>query len=212
MKSGQSPSPDATKKPGRGHNRRGVPATEKQKAALSKGTKKAAAGRKKRKEERAAIEEPPRWKQVEDGTLAIRELTDEELIRGECANNDGSWEGRRHVLPPRIQQQMSNEWKRRYRNRLDKMAPLALDAIEERLEDNEAPAQQFAAARMITEYQIGKVPDIVHLGAETEYDRLSQKAFVVLRGTEHVTVEDEDGALDNTGHQVVSGQLEEGAS
>lgn len=187
---------------------KGTKASEAQKAAGKRNLKKSSTARAARKEARAAEEVKPRWKQLEDGDLRMRDLEDEELIRGECANNDGSWEGKRHQLAPRLQQQMATEWKRRYRNKLDKLGPLALEAIEDILNDDANRAQQWAAARMITEYQVGKVPDVVHVGVETEYDKLSQSAFVILRGRDNVAVDEVDmPALNAGGEDIVDGEI-----
>lgn len=179
---------------------KGIPASEAQKATNVQARKKAAAARAARKAARQAELEKPRWKKLEDGDISVKDLTDEECIKGQVANNDGSWEGRRHQLPLRVVSRMEAESIRRARNDLLELVPAARDAIEARLDDDDAPAQQLAAARMVYEYRIGKVPDVVHIGAETEYDRLSQSAFVIMRGAEHVTVDDDgdDGKAGTT--------------
>lgn len=182
----------STDRPRKRGRPKGTPASAAQKATGPENAKKSVAARKKRKQEREAALEVPRWKQLEDGTLTVKDMTDEELIRGECANNDGTWEGRRHVLAPRIQQRMKTEYKRRFAQGLEKLGPLVLEAFEDILDDDEARAQQVAVGKLITEYTIGKVPEVVHVGAETEYDRLQQGAFVIMRGEENVEVLDED--------------------
>lgn len=201
MKTGDSQTAAQKSKPtktARGANRKGVPATEKQKAALGSGTKKAAAERTKRAKERRelAVVEKPRWQKLEDGELSLSELTDEELIRGECANNDGTWEGRRHALSPRLVGRMKTEYKRRFSQGLEKLGPLVLEAFEDILNDDEARAQQAMVGKLVTEYTIGKVPDVVHVGQETEWDRLNQTGFVILRGRENVDAGDESGDED----------------
>ena len=170
----------------RGSNRKGIKASDKQKEALAAGRKKADEARRQRKQARSKQVEVPRWKQLENGDIHVRDLSDEECLRGEVANNDGSWEGRRHRLPPRLVSRMEQESIRRARNDLLILTPDAIKAIEERLVDNEAPAQQLAAARLVLEYRIGKVPDVVHVGQETEFDRLTQTGFVILRGEGNV--------------------------
>lgn len=168
---------------------KGSKASEKQKSTNAQARAAAVEARKRRAEERKAELEKPRWKQLEDGEITVRDLTDEELVRGECANNDGTWEGRRHRLEPRMISRMSTEYKRRIRNNLDKLAGLAVEALEEILNDDEHN-QRFQASKMVIEYQIGKVPDVVHVGAESEFDRLQQTAFRIVRGEDAVRVEE----------------------
>lgn len=190
----------AEKKPS---NRKGIPATPKQTAKLNKGRKAADRAREKRALARAQAEEKPRWRQLEDGDISLKDLSQKELIRGECANNDGSWEGRRHVFSPKWQQRMATEFKRQFRRDFDKLAPLAVEAMEDILQDADNPAQRWAAAKTMIEYQMGKVPEVVHVGAETEFDRLAQTGFVILRGEENVMWGD-DGAEE---HPIVKGEL-----
>jgi hypothetical protein len=178
---------------------KGSKASEAQKATAPAARAASAEARKKRKAERDAAAkelEVPRWKQLEDGTIGVKDLTLDELVRGEVSNNDGTWEGRRHQFDTRMLSRMAGEYKRRIRNNLDKLAPLALDAIEDILYDDEARAQQFAASKMVLEYQIGKVPDVVHVGQETEWERLQQTGFRIVRGVEAVQVDDEEDVVD----------------
>lgn len=190
------------KKPG---NRKGIKATPKQKDKLDKGRKAADKAREKRALARAA-EEKPRWRQLEDGDISLKDLTQKELIRGQCANNDGSWEGKRHTFSPKWQQKMATEFKRQFRRDFDALAPLAIEAMEDILQDEDNPAQRWAAAKTMIEYQMGKVPEVVHVGAETEFDRLAQTGFVILRGEENVMWSDDD---EDTGDApvVVKGEL-----
>lgn len=162
-----------------------------QKATVAKAQQKSAEARKARAAARKAELEKPRWKQLEDGDIHVKDLTDEECLRGEVANNDGSWEGRRHRLSIKHINRMEAESIRRARNDLLQLTPSAISAIEQRLEDADAPAQQLAAARLVLEYRIGKVPEVVHVGPETEYDRMVAQGFRILRGEEHVVVEGE---------------------
>jgi hypothetical protein len=200
---------DTKRKPGRP---KGIPASAKQKAAASENRKQANKARAKKKAARdlAKLEDPkPRWKKLEDGDISVSELTDEELVRGEVMNNDGGWEGKRHRFSPRILGRMNTEYKRRIRKGIDRLGMVAVEAIEEILDDDEARAQQFAAARMVIEYNIGKVPDVVHVGAETEYDRLQQTAFVILRGDEHVDPGELEGDDDEPTGDIVDAEWKE---
>lgn len=183
-----------------GHTRRGpgrppgIKNTEAQNEAAKANLAKAHRASKERGAARRASKklEKPRWKKLEDGDISVRDLTDKELVRRECANNDGTWEGRRHQLPPRLISRMDAESVRRARNGIDRLTKPALRALRTRLEDDEAPAQQLAAAKMVLEYKVGKVPEVIHVGAETEYDRLQQTGFVIMRGIENVSVETDD--------------------
>lgn len=181
----------------RGTNRKGVPATDAQRAALSKGRKAADKKRTERAQQRraqaATMElEKPRWKQLEDGDILVADLTMDELIKGACANNDGTWEGKRHQLPTRLLQRMETERRRRIRRDFDKLAPAALEAFEDLIDDADNPAQRLAASKMVIEHQIGKVPDVVHVSVETEWERMGQTAFQIVRGEAAVVDEDED--------------------
>ena len=122
-------------------------------------------------------------------------------MRGEVANNDGTWDGRRHQFDSRLQQRMRTEYKRRFRNKLDQMGQLALDAIEDLLTDSDNPAQRAAMAKMITEYQVGKPEERVVVGVDTEWDRLQAVGFVIMRGEENVAVGG-SGA-----HEIVPGEV-----
>lgn len=187
---------EPVKKRGRGRPK-GTPASAKQKAAASENAKKATAAKKKAAEARRLARkegEKPRWQKLLDGDIGVRDLTDEELVRGEVMNNDETWDGRRYAFKPSMINRMNTEYKRRIRRGLDKLGMLAIETIEDILDDDEARAQQMAAAKMVIEYNIGKVPEVVHVGAETEFDRLSQTAFIVMRGEENVKPdEDDDG-------------------
>lgn len=204
--------PGARKKPGRP---KGSKASEAQKAAGKANLKKAQESKRAAAERRALEREDPdykpRWKQLEDGDIDVSDLTSKELLYRACANNDGTWDGKRHALPARIIGRMEAESVKRARRGIEKLTGLAIKGIRARLEDDEAPAQQLAAAKMVLEYKIGKVPEVVHIGAETAYDRLQQSAFIIQRGGDLSTELEgmAEGAMDNTGHDVVPGQLEE---
>lgn len=181
-----------TKRPvGRPKGSKNTPA---QTAASKANIKKANAARAEAKAKRKAGKavEKPRWKQLEDGDITVRDLSQKELIKKACANNDGSWEGRRHQLPLRIVRRMEAEFIRRARDDMWVLKPAAKRALKARLDDDDNPAQQLAAAKMVYEYIVGKVPDVVHVSADTEYDRLQSTGFVILRGTENVSVDDSD--------------------
>lgn len=173
---------------------KGSKASEKQREASKANARKTNAARKEKGIARRAAEadEKPRWKKLEDGDISVGDLTMDELINGYCANNDGSNEGRRHQLSTRIIQRMETERRRRIRRGIDKLAQPALDALEDILNDDDARAQQFAASRMVLEYQVGKVPDIVHVGAETEWDRMGTTAYVTIDRSRAGLEEDDD--------------------
>lgn len=153
-----------------------------------------AAARKRRKEERKAVKklEVPRWKQFEDGTLSVRDLTNRELLDKAISNNDGTWEGKRHPLPPRLVARMDTESMRRARRKMDNLTGPAFRALRIRIDDDDNPAQQLAAVKFVLEHKMGKVPDVVLTGdADSAYDRLSQSAFIIMRGEENVVVEED---------------------
>lgn len=202
---------------GRGR-KAGKPVSDAQRKANEKARKAAQESKRKSKEARALMrEEPgykPRWQQLVDGDISVADLTLKELQKHACANDDGTWVGRRHSLPSRIVSAMDAERIRRERYRMSRLTTKAFKALDSRLEDDESPAQQLTAALRVIEYSIGKVPEVVHIGAETAYDRLQQSAFIVQRGNDLASeleqmADEEPPGLDNTGHQVVPGQLEE---
>lgn len=171
---------------------KGIPATEKQKASAPKARKAAAAARAARAEARALVpDEKPRWQQLEDGDITVKDLSERELKRGQIANNDGTFEGRRHALKPKWLTRMEAEQVRRMRVKVRNLGVKAVDVLGEIMEDDEARAQQFQAARLMLEYNIGKVPEVIHVGQETEWDRMAQGAYVIQRGIDAVQVDDD---------------------
>lgn len=124
----------------------------------------------------------PRWQQLVDGDITVADLTLKELQKHACANDDGTWVGKRHALPARVVSAMDGERIRRERYRMSRLTTKGFKALESRLDDDDSPAQQLTAALRVIEYAIGKVPEVVHIGAETAYDRLQQSAFIVQRG------------------------------
>jgi hypothetical protein len=179
-------------KPRKVGNRKGEPATPKQTAKLAEGRQAAKKAREARKAAREAEMEKPRWKQLEDGDITLKDLTLQELVRKQCANNDGSWEGRRHAFSPRWQNRMYNEFRKRFRQDFDELAPLALEAFEDILTDEDNPAQRWAAVKTVVEYEMGKPVETVHVGPETEWDRLQATGFHVMRGVDAVEVGERD--------------------
>lgn len=175
-------------------NRKGAKATDRQKEAGKANLKKAHESKRVKGAARKAARkagEKPRWKQLEDGDISVRDLTLEELARCQVANNDGTWDGRRHEFTPRMQRKMTNELGRKYRADFDRLSPKALEAMEAILDDDEAKAQQVPLIKMITEYRMGKVPDVVHVGPETEFDKLQQAAFTIARDMGSVSGDDD---------------------
>lgn len=211
--SGEQSAADASLPKKRGR-KPGQPSSEAQKAANAKARAAAAESRRKQKAERDAMKEvegyKPRWQQLVDGDISVADLTLKELQKRAVSNDDGTWTGRRHALPARIISQMEAERIKRERYKMARLTSKAYKALDSRLEDDDAPAQQLTAALRVIEYAIGKVPEVVHVGAETAYDRLQQSAFIVQRGgglkeeLEQMASE----AIDNTGHDVVPGELE----
>ena len=183
-----------TEAPGKKRGRpKGTPASKAQREAGKRNLKQGHKTRKaKGAERRAAMElEKPRWKQLEDGDIAVTDLTMDELIKGACANNDGTWEGKRHRLDTRMLSRIETERRRRIRRDFDKLAPAALEAFEEIIADDDNPAQRLAAAKMVIEHQIGKVPEQVHVSVETEWERMGTTAFQIVRGEDAVVVDDD---------------------
>lgn len=205
---------DEPKKRGRGRPK-GTPASAAQKATVvgaQEASRKARAERKAAREAEAerlrALELPvkPRWRQLEDGDIRVSDLTLDELARLEISNSDGSWEGQRHPLSSRVISSMQTELAKRIKRGIHGIAPAALEALEEMVDDNENPAQRLKAVQMVLDHTVGKPADIVHIGVENEWDRMTQTAFVIQRGTDAVTDGVEPPATESD-QQTVAGEV-----
>lgn len=175
-------------KRGRGRPK-GSKASELQKSKLDEGRAKAIATTKARKARRRqqradGVMEKPRWQKLRDGELTVKDLTDDELIKREVANDDLTWYGRRGPVSERHLNAMEAERIRRLKRKVFKLGDKAADALEELLDDHDSPAVRLAATKFVLEHNIGKVPDVVHVGVETAWDRLGQTGFVVARGSD----------------------------
>jgi hypothetical protein len=128
--------------------------------------------------------EKPRWKKFEDGDITVRDLTTKELRRHACANNDGSWEGKRRRLPGRLIAAMDREVAVREQRLMDRLVKPGIRAIRELIDDEENPSVRLAASKFAIERKYGKAVETIHHGVETEFDRLAQSAFIIQRGAD----------------------------
>lgn len=140
--------------------------------------------------------------QFMDGDLTVRDLSYEELSIGKIANHDGTFEGRQPRMPDRFLAQLEGERIRRIKQILKDAGPEAAEAAVGLMTMADSDNVRLAAAKYVMEHNIGKVPDVVHVGAETGWDRLQQTGFHVTTEDEgDVTWEDDD---DGKGGTVVS--------
>lgn len=161
-------------------NRKGKPATAAQQSALELGREKRAAGRAARAEAKAAglpSTAGQRLQQLIDGELTVKDLDDIEIRRGRVHNGQGSFEGRPPRMPARIQDLMYQENIRRTQRVFAQYAMPAAKRMVKMMNEEDADSTQLRAAMAIVERHVGKVPDVIHVGQETEFDRLQQGVF-----------------------------------
>lgn len=185
--------------------KKGETATAAERSALDRGRKKGhatrkAAGKQRRQATKAVGKS--RRQLFTEGSLGVRDLTYDELVRGLIANHDGSFEGKQAPLPSRFLAQLESERVRRINQIAKEAGPESANMIVELMgAENENVALQ--ASKYIFERNVGKQPDVIHVGSETAWDRLQQEsAFAVVATDEgDVEWEDEDG---KSGTEVVA--------
>ena len=166
-------------------SRKGVPATAAQKSALKAGRDKRAQADAARLERRAKGEVSTpmeRMNQLINGELSVRDLDDEEIRRGRVHDGNGSFKGRPPRMPGRIHDAMYAENVRRTNRVFHKHGMKAAKRVVKLMNEFEADGTQLRAALAVVDRVVGKVPDVVHVGAETEFDRLQQGVFEFDRG------------------------------
>ena len=161
-------------------SRKGKAPTAAQQSALEAGREKRAANRVAKAEARAAgLPSSPadRLAQLLSGELSVKDLDDMEIRRGRLHDGNGSFEGRPPRMPARIQDAMYAENVRRTQRVFAQYAMPAAKKMVRLMNEEDADSTQLRAAMAIVERHVGKVPDVVHLGVETEFDRLKQGVF-----------------------------------
>lgn len=148
--------------------------------ALARGRQKRDANNAHRKE--TGMTARARLQQLLSGELTIADLDSKELRRGRLHDGNGSYQGKPLKLPARISDQMHAEFMRRTIRMLNKYGMKAAKLLVESMDDPEVdPRIQHDARKYILERFIGKVPDVVHVGPENEFDRLQQGAVIFNR-------------------------------
>lgn len=168
---------------------KGKQATAAELSALDRGRAKGHATRRKRGEQRRAKAKElgkTRRQMFMDGEIDLRDLSIDELASGKIANHDGSFEGRQPMLPPRMLAQLEGERVRRIKAIVKKAGPAIAEEIVDLALNAESEQVRLNAGKHILEHNIGKVPEVVHVGNETAWDKLQQIGFVIARD------EDED--------------------
>jgi hypothetical protein len=158
----------------------GKPRTAAQQSALAAGREKrkaAAVDRRVRRADGEVSRPMERLRQLIDGELTVRDLDDEEIRRGRCHDGHGSFVGRPPAMPARIQDLMYQENIRRTNRVFAQHASKAAKRMVAIMTEEGADPTQLRAAMAIVERHIGKVPDVVHVGPESEFDRLQQGVF-----------------------------------
>lgn len=122
------------------------------------------------------------------GELKVRDLDLEELEKGRCHDGNGSFQGKPPSLPSRTLEQMHAEYIRRVARRLTFSGNKAATRLLEMMDDPEMEGSvQYRAVMAVLERSLGKVPDVVHVAAENEWDRLQQGVFEFDRSELSVT-------------------------
>lgn len=116
-----------------------------------------------------------RYAQLVSGTLAVEDLEDEELARGQLRSADGTWRGRPpRVLPAELVQAMRREWLDRAEAKLrEALLDKGIGTLVELAgSDRIDPAVRLRAANALIERTMGKVPDKIQLAAEDPVETL----------------------------------------
>lgn len=165
--------------------REGTPA---QKAAMARA--RAARGtnpeaRKKAQERREQMKEEfgtgvphrVRWAALLDGRMTMADLDDEEIAHGRLRNSDGSFTGRRPVVPSHISQAMQQEYIRRVGDKFKHALPDLIDALVEIAKNPEtADRDRLSAIKMAVERVMGKPTETVRIEGTSAFDAMLAEA------------------------------------
>lgn len=156
---------------------KGKPASPAQREAAKRNL---AAGAQKRKEMLAAGGEnaATKWSRLLDGTLTVRELSDDEINNMKVKGLGGSASRRR--MPSHLAQAFSDERHRRNKEGLAKLQAAAVEVYRQILTDpEEKSSERLKAARDIIERLHGKTPDVVRHQSDNAFERAFADVVVV---------------------------------
>ena len=109
-----------------------------------------------------------RMQAVMDGTLAIEELDDEEIFRGQIRSVDGDFKGRpADMIPRKFYAAATNELMRRWQAKVNAELEPALKVLRDIANNPKAPADaRYKSAVYLIERAAGKVPEKTEMKLE----------------------------------------------
>lgn len=132
-----------------------------------------------------------RWAALLSGQLTMADLDDEEIAHGRLRNSDGSFTGRRPVVPSSISQAMQQEYIRRIGDKFKHALPELIDALVDIAKDPEvAHRDRLAAIKMATERVMGKPTETVRVTGASPFDTMLADAV----GLDRDLVDDAEGS------------------
>lgn len=126
------------------------------------------------------------------GELTVDDLDEQELIRGQLRNKHGDFRGRPADMVPReFAQAVIAKQQQMVKGKLAEMVVQALKTIDEVMaRKNPQPGDnaRVNAAKLVLEYNIGKVPDKVEIKGQIEHwERQIEETGMI----EYLTIEEE---------------------
>lgn len=136
-----------------------------------------------RRRRRAVATIPDRYRELMDGKIAIEDLDDEEIMRGQLKNSQGDFRGRQPKFVPREMMQALIE--ERDRRLAAKFMPLAEDAITTlrgAMRDGTTvhDGPRIQAAKLALEYSVGKPTEKIAIQANVHVNTYNHVVEAVL--------------------------------
>lgn len=130
------------------------------------------------------VEINTRYQEFVDGTLTIDDLDEEEIMRGQLRTIAGDFRGRPPAYVPQVFAKAIAERQRQMvymeLGRKVLKALQTLDEVMSRQHPQPGDNARVAAAKLVLEYNIGKVPDKVELKAEiSQWEKNIQDVIIV---------------------------------
>lgn len=108
-----------------------------------------------------------RYRDLMDGTLAIEDLDDEEVVRGQLRASDGTFKGRPpKAMPRELYLKLQAEAAKRWENKLKGMVDLSIEALERIVTSGRSEMVRFQAATYLIERTMGKIPERIAVTAD----------------------------------------------
>lgn len=151
--------------------KRGEPATPAQRAALERG--QAARKKKLSVPKKDGETQRERWSRLLDGTLTVRELTDEEIKRCRVHGRGGAFSGPAPRLPSHLAQAFTQEAIRRAKGKIVQSMPEVTKTLLEIAHDPEVKVSDRVKVLMyLADRGLGKAPETIRVEADSDFDRL----------------------------------------